>query len=47
MRLVGCHASLRDPVGLQAAFTDQVQIDKDADQYRVIRRACEAALLRM
>ncbi|CAD6550846.1 hypothetical protein ACFQ3P_24615 [Paraburkholderia sabiae] len=47
MRLVECHASLRDSAGLQAAFTDQLQIDKDADQYRIIRRACEMALLRM
>ncbi|MBN3756310.1 hypothetical protein G3N95_25445 [Paraburkholderia sp. Tr-20389] len=46
MRLVECHASLRDPAGLQAAFTDQLQIDKDTDQYRIIRHACEAALLR-
>ncbi|ACC74296.1 hypothetical protein PPMP20_21440 [Paraburkholderia phymatum] len=47
MRLVECHASLRDPAGLQAAFTDQLQIDKQTDQYRIIRGACEAALVRV
>lgn len=47
MRLVECHASLRDPAGLQAAFTDQIQIDRDTEQYRVIRLACEAALTRI
>jgi len=46
MRLAECHACLVDPAGMQATFTDHIHIDKRANRYRLIRGACEAALLR-
>jgi len=44
VRLAECHGCLLDADGMRAVFDSQQPIDFDAVQYRIIRRACEAAL---
>jgi hypothetical protein len=46
VRLAECHGCLLDPVRMRAVFDSRGSIDADAVLYRIIRRACEAALLR-
>ncbi|MEX3972478.1 hypothetical protein [Paraburkholderia caribensis] len=46
VRLTECHGCLLDPVGIRAIFDSGGSIDADAVLYRIIRRACESALLR-
>jgi hypothetical protein len=46
MRLAECHSCLLDAIGMQAAFTDALHIDRRAEHYLLIRRACEGALAR-
>ncbi|SDI92278.1 hypothetical protein SAMN04487926_12750 [Paraburkholderia steynii] len=45
IRLAKSHGCLLDPDGMHAVFDSQPSIDADSVQYRLIRRACEAALL--
>jgi hypothetical protein len=43
--LAECHGCVLDPVDMRAVFDSRGSIDADAVLYRIIRRACEAALL--
>ncbi|MFP3558910.1 hypothetical protein [Paraburkholderia sp. SIMBA_054] len=45
IRLAECHGCLLDSEGMHAVFDSQHSIDADAVQYRIIHRACAAALL--
>jgi hypothetical protein len=44
VRLAACHGCLLDADGMHAVFDNQRSIDVGAIEYRIIRRACEAAL---
>lgn len=44
IRLAECHGCLLDPDGMHTVFDSSTSIDAESVQYRLIRRACDAAL---